>query len=160
MRLTEEQYSAITEKRKTAQNRAESHEKHVELPTINPAKKTQQNATQCAESALAGRIVRHKYGAKQTETDGIKFSSKLEAAYYTHLKKLQQSGEVVFFLRQTPLHLEGNVKYTADFQVFRADGSVEFVDTKGKETKEFIRAKKQVEARYPLEIKVVKRGTF
>ena len=36
----------------------------------------------------------------------------------------------------------------------------EFIDVKGKTTKEFIRAKKQVEALYPVTIRVIKKGEF
>jgi len=102
----------------------------------------------------------HKFRAKRTVRDGFNFDSKLEASYYDYLKLLENEGEVVFFLRQTRFHLEGNVTYAVDFQVFWSDGSVTFVDVKGKETKEFIRAKKQVEARYPIDITVVKKGDF
>jgi len=47
--------------------------------------------------------MKHKFFAKRTECDGIKFSSKKEAKRYNELKTLQKSGEVLFFLRQTPL---------------------------------------------------------
>jgi len=102
----------------------------------------------------------HKFGAIATVRDGHKFPSKLEASYYDHLVLQQKAGLVVFFVRQVPFHLPGNTKYTVDFQVFYADGRIRFIDTKGKETREFIRAKKQVEALYPVEIEVVKRGDF
>ncbi len=105
-------------------------------------------------------VARHKFNAKPTINDGIRFDSKLEAKYYEKLKWLQNQGEVVFFLRQPAFHLPGNVKYSADFQVFYASGEVEFIDVKGILTKEFQRAKKQVEALYPIEIKVVKKGDF
>lgn len=101
-----------------------------------------------------------KYNAARTECDGFRFDSKLEAAYYQHLKLLQSAGVVRYFLRQVPFHLIGNVRYTVDFQVFYTSGEIEFVDAKGVETKEFIRAKKQVEASYPVTIKVVKKGQF
>lgn len=99
-------------------------------------------------------MIRHKYGAKRTETDGIKFDSKKEAHYYEDLKTRVRIGEVIFFLRQVPFHLPGNTKYTVDFQEFRADGTIAFVDVKGMQTKEFIRAKKQVEALYPVTIEI------
>ena len=103
---------------------------------------------------------RHKFGAKPTIRDGIKFPSKLEALYYDRLVLLQRAGEVLFFLSQVPFHLTGGVKYVVDFQVFYTGGTVEFVDVKGKETQAFIDKKKMVEALYPVEIKVVKRGEF
>jgi hypothetical protein len=102
----------------------------------------------------------HKFGAKKTEYDGIKFDSKLEANYYLHLKRLQQIGDVIFFLRQTPFHLPGNVTYRVDFQIFWSNGHITFDDVKGMETKEFIRAKKQVEDIYPVVINVVKKSDF
>ena len=101
--------------------------------------------------------MRHKFNAKQAKRhwpDGteIKFQSKREAAYYDKLCFAQQSGSLLFFLRQVPFHLPGGVKYTCDFLEFWADGTVRVVDVKGRRTKEFIRAKKQVEALYPVEI--------
>jgi len=99
---------------------------------------------------------KHKFNAKACEADNIKFSSKAERRYYYTLKNLQESGEVVFFLRQVPLHLPGNTKYVVDFQVFYADSSVAFVDVKGMSTPMFILKKKQVEDLYPIQIEIVK----
>ena len=95
---------------------------------------------------------RHKYKAKRTDVDGFKFDSKKEAAYYVALKARVQSGEVVFFLRQVPFHLPGNVKYVCDFLEFHADGTCHFTDVKGMRTQAYIRNKKQVESIYPVEI--------
>jgi hypothetical protein len=102
------------------------------------------------------RQVRHKYHAQPTETDGIRFASKAEARYYAQLKLRQRAGEVVFFLRQTPFHLPGGVKYVTDFTEFHADGSVHFVDVKGQSLPLFVAKKKMVEAIYPVEIEVLK----
>jgi len=101
------------------------------------------------------KTMRHKFHAKPTETDGIKFSSKKEARRYQDLKLLQKAGEVLFFLRQTPLHLPGNIKYVCDFLVFYSDGTCEFEDVKGMKTPMYILKKKQVEAIYPIEIKEI-----
>jgi hypothetical protein len=98
---------------------------------------------------------RHKYKAVQTISDGIKFQSKKEARYYDELKLRQKAGEVVFFLRQVPFDLAGGVKYRCDFQEFRSDGTVHFIDVKGKRTTEYIARKKMVEALYPVEIEEV-----
>lgn len=97
----------------------------------------------------------HKFRAVPTELDGIKFASKAEARYYAQLKLRQAAGEVVFFLRQTPFHLPGGVKYVADFLEFHADGSCHVVDVKGMETAAFRAKRKQVEALYPVRIEVV-----
>jgi hypothetical protein len=97
----------------------------------------------------------HKYGAEETIVDGIKFPSKLEARYYSDLKLRVRSGEVLFFLRQVPLHLAGT-RMVIDFQEFHADGTVHFVDTKGYETKEFKRNVAQAKVLYPhIEIELV-----
>jgi hypothetical protein len=98
---------------------------------------------------------RHKFNATPTETDGIKFSSKKEAAYYLRLKRLQAAGEVVFFLRQVPLHLPGGVKLVVDFLEFREDGTAHFVDTKGVETESFRAKRRMAEAMYPIQIETV-----
>ena len=97
---------------------------------------------------------KHKYNAKRTVCDGIKFDSKKEAAYYGRLKMLVSAGEVIFFLRQVPFHLPGGVTYRVDFQEFLADGSIRFVDVKGMQTPEFKAKKKMVEALYPVEIEL------
>lgn len=98
------------------------------------------------------RVLRHKFNAKRTECDGIKFSSKREAAYYQQLKIAQQSGDLLFFLMQVPFNLPGGVKYRADFMEFWLDGTVTVTDCKGFRTPEYITKKKLVESLYPIEI--------
>lgn len=100
-------------------------------------------------------VTKHKFNAKRTEIDNIKFDSKKEAQYYSTLKLQQRAGEVIFFLRQVPFHLPGNTKYVCDFQVFYSDGTVKFVDVKGVETAMFKLKKKQVEELYPIQIDIV-----
>lgn len=97
----------------------------------------------------------HKFNAIKTDVDGIKFDSKKEAKYYQELKLKKLAGEIIFFLRQVPFHLPGGVTYRVDFQEFRADGSVHFIDVKGMKTKDFIMKKKMVEDLYPVEIEIV-----
>jgi len=100
-------------------------------------------------------MLHHKFKAKPTETDGIKFSSKKEAKRYNTLKILQAKEEVLFFLRQVPFHLPGNTKYVCDFLVFWADGSVTVEDVKGFKTPMYILKKKQVEDMYPVTIEEI-----
>lgn len=104
------------------------------------------------------RVHRHKFNAKPGEADGIHFSSTLERDYYLRLKLRVKSGEVLFFLRQTPLHLPGDVKLVVDFLEFHADGTVHFIDTKGVETESFLAKKRIAEAIYPIEIEIVKKN--
>jgi hypothetical protein len=107
------------------------------------------------------RIVRHqykdfhKYNAKPTIVDGIRFDSKKEAEYYVELKLRVSQGEVKFFLRQVPIHLTGGVRFIIDFQEFHADGTVHFVDVKGVQTAVFKIKKTQAEALYPITIEIV-----
>ena len=103
------------------------------------------------------RRPQHKYRAKPTELDGIRFDSKLEAEYYRQLKLRQRAGEVVFFLRQVPIHLPGKTKLVVDFVEFRASGEVAFVDTKGVETETFRLKRRQVEDLYPIKIEMATR---
>lgn len=102
------------------------------------------------------RKIRHKFNAKPTISDGIRFDSRREAAYYDQLKIMQKVGEVVFFLRQVPIHLPGNVRFVIDFLEFRSDGTVHFIDVKGFETEQFKIKKRIAESEYPIEIEVVK----
>lgn len=97
-------------------------------------------------------MIRHKFNAVKTVRDGIKFHSKKEAKRYDELVLLKASGEVLFFLRQVPFHLPGNVKYLCDFVVFWADDTVSFEDVKGMKTATYIMKKKMVEALHPIKI--------
>lgn len=99
---------------------------------------------------------RNKYHAIKTERKGWKFDSKLEARYFDYLNKLQNEGEIDFFLRQVPFHLPGKTVYRADFLIFFANGTVKVVDCKGIETETFKIKKRQVEELYPVEIEMVK----
>lgn len=98
------------------------------------------------------KLLKHKFRAKATETDGIKFSSQKEAKRYSNLKTLQTVGEVVFFLRQVPFYLPGGVKYICDFLIFWTNGTVTIEDVKGFKTESYKAKKKMVEALYPIEI--------
>lgn len=99
--------------------------------------------------------LKHKFSAKPQNLDGIHFASKKEARRYDELNLLKKDGEVLFFLRQVPLHLPGAVKYVCDFLVFWKDGEVTFEDVKGMRTPQYIAKKKIVEAIYPIEIKEI-----
>ncbi|RJO61068.1 MAG: DUF1064 domain-containing protein [Dehalococcoidia bacterium] len=101
------------------------------------------------------RRVFHKYKARATELDGIRFDSQKEANYYQGLKLRERTGEVVFFLRQVPFYLPGGVRYVVDFQVFKADGTVSFVDVKGMKTESYKAKKRMVESLFPITIEEV-----
>lgn len=62
---------------------------------------------------------KHKYGAKQTEVDNIRFDSKWEAKRYCELKILEKNKQIVDLKLQLPFSLDiNNIKicnYIADF---------------------------------------------
>jgi len=99
--------------------------------------------------------IKHKFRAKPSISDGIKFSSKKEQKRYQELKLLQSSGELIFFLRQVPFHLPGNVRYVCDFMNFWANGEVTIEDVKGFKTDMYTTKKKIVESIYPIEIQEI-----
>ena len=98
------------------------------------------------------RRIKHKYHAIPTFRDGIRFDSKKEAAYYDDLKLRVAAGEVLFFFRQTPIHLPGGVKMVVDFLEFHTDGTVHVIDVKGYKTDVYKNKKSMVEALYPITV--------
>jgi len=101
---------------------------------------------------MKSQFARHKFHAKPTGVDGIRFHSKKEANRYKDLVLLRQAGHVLFFLRQVPFDLPGNTKYLADFLVFWSDGSVTVEDVKGYRTSEYKLKRRQVQQLYPIQI--------
>lgn len=103
----------------------------------------------------------HKYGAKPTVVDGIRFASQKEAKRYGELKLLEKAGEI-FDLRLQPEYdlcawQNGNApiigKYRADFSyldIRTMRGVIE--DVKGFRTELYRWKKKHVEAQYGITI--------
>lgn len=102
-------------------------------------------------------MIQHKYFAKPCDRDGIKFPSQLERSFYDQLLLRQKAGLVLFFLRQPKFDLPGGARYTADFQIFNTDGTVEFVDIKGVMTEASKLRIRLVESLYPVTIKIIKK---
>jgi hypothetical protein len=106
-----------------------------------------------------------KYGSRKTIVDGITFDSKAEAKYYEHLKWLKRAKMIKGFKLQPRFLLQEafkkngksfrKIEYVADFEIHNLDGTVEIVDVKGHETKEFLLKKKLFEYRYDYSLKVV-----
>lgn len=104
--------------------------------------------------------MKHKFGAVACEEDGIKFGSKKERAYYHKLKQLKESGLILFFLRQVPFHLPGQIIYRMDFVEFWAPhgqeaGEVIFTEVKGFKTPVGELKIKQCENIYKIKINVI-----
>jgi len=101
---------------------------------------------------------KNKYNATKTKVDDITFDSKAEAKRYDELKLLKRCGEISYFIRQPKFDLPGGTSYRADFLVVWEDGHISIEDVKGFKTASFIKAKKQVEALYPIEIDIIQYG--
>ena len=101
-----------------------------------------------------GDAARKKYRNQPTVVDGIRFDSKREAAYYTHLKLRVLAGEIRYFLRQVPIHLPGGTRLVVDFLEFHRDGSVHYVDTKGRETEAFKVKRREIQHHYPITVEL------
>ncbi len=100
---------------------------------------------------------KHKFGAKRCEVDGKKFPSKLEGQMYLQLKMRQHAGDVLFFLRQIPFDLPGDITYRLDFMIFLSNGEIEFIETKGHMTADAKIKIAQTEEIYGIKIKIVER---
>lgn len=96
-----------------------------------------------------------KYHAVITECDGIKFQSKKEAEIYRQLCCWVHAGEIKFFLMQVPFRLAGGYKHLLDFLIMRTDGSVEYLEVKGRDLPMGKMKRKMVEAEYKINITVV-----
>ena len=104
--------------------------------------------------------IKAKYKNKPVKLANEQFSSKLEYEFYCHLKSLKKFGVVKFFLTQVPLRLPGGTRYMIDFVVFFDDDTIRFIEIKGMETDSWKIKKREIEAIYPFEIEVIKRGDF
>jgi hypothetical protein len=90
----------------------------------------------------------HKYGAKRTEVDGIKFMSQSEANRYVELKRLQSAGVIQNlslqprfilqegFLNVDTLDKERKIEYVADF-MYTENNETIVEDVKGMKTADY-----------------------
>ena len=95
----------------------------------------------------------------KVEIDGIKFDSKIEAKYYSHLLERANDGEIGHFIIQPRYLLQESFKkngkhfrkieYVADFEVINLDGTIEVIDIKGQIMPVFALKKKLFERLYP-----------
>lgn len=97
----------------------------------------------------------HKYGATRCEQEGIKFPSKLEKDCYNVLKRLENQGLILFFMRQSGFDLPGGYRHYVDFCVF-LPYDVIFLEAKGRDLEVGKLKRLQVEDIYNITIRVVK----
>lgn len=106
----------------------------------------------------------NKYKNKKVVIDNILFDSKKEANYYTYLKLLEKAGKITDlelqkkFVLQTSFKLNGKtyraITYIADF-VYKENGQVHVVDTKGYRTQVYKIKKKLFMKKYGIKIEEV-----
>lgn len=109
----------------------------------------------------------HKYGAKPTEVDGIRFASQKEARRYQELLLLQMAGEIhrVELQPRFPLNVRNPESilpsvcigaYRGDFSYYeKATHERVIEDVKGFKTPLYKWKKKHVEAQYGITIREV-----
>ena len=113
----------------------------------------------------------HKYGAKRTEVDGVKFQSKAEARRWQELLLLQRAGEIRDLRRQVRIELHtygvfgvvpiksptGRPRYyLADFEYYDQVGRRVLEDVKGMDTPESALKRAIVEGMLGIKVQVVK----
>src|ERR1035437_5415109 len=81
----------------------------------------------------------HKYNAKKTEFEGIQFPSEYEALVYSHLRRLEEAGEitklerqitVVFFCQQLTKTRKNQITTIVDFVCVK-DGVRVYIEASG-----------------------------
>lgn len=100
-----------------------------------------------------------KYRNVRVEIDGERYDSQLEYEKHMRLKRRQKAGEIGLILRQVAFVLEGGVVYRADYVATTnvAPHFCEIWDAKGCDTRSSINKRKQVHARYGIEVRLWRR---
>ena len=101
---------------------------------------------------------KNKMGAKQCRVDGIRFDSKAEAEYYSHLKFLEQVGAIKILELQPKVYMtRTRILYKPDFYL-EDQGQKYYVDVKGMETDIFKRNKRHWVFYGAGELRIVKKS--
>lgn len=97
-----------------------------------------------------------KYRNQPIVVNGERYDSKCEYHAHEWLRALYALGELRWILRQVSFRLEGGVVYRCDFMVELVTGPpfVDVWDAKGRDTQASINKRKQVKARYGIEVKL------
>jgi len=96
---------------------------------------------------------RNKWGrAKKTVVNGVKYDSKFEASEGKDLGTLLKAGKIKDFKAHVRMPLEVNgfhiADYYIDFMVEHLDGTIEFIETKGIKTPDWVLKWKIFETMY------------
>lgn len=111
------------------------------------------------EGSNIPRKKKGKYSNRKTVVDGELVDSKLEAKHVREYRILLREGIIKAYSRQVEFMLPGGIKYIADHLIIHPDMSLEIVDSKGVETKEFkMKLKLMKEAHPEIKIRIRKHG--
>ncbi len=95
----------------------------------------------------------HKYKAKPTIVDGIKFASAKEARRYGVLKQLEKAGKIDELRLQVRYPIVIETVYVADFvYIDNYTGKYVVEDVKGYKTREYLRKKKLMRKQHGVDI--------
>lgn len=108
-------------------------------------------------AAMLAKPKRNKMNAKRTEYNGRWYDSKAEASYAASLDMLAACGDIDCWLRQVPIDLGADARYTVDFLVHDKAG-LRAVEVKGQEREGFRRNVKLWRKHGPFPLHIVKRG--
>jgi hypothetical protein len=95
---------------------------------------------------------KHKYSAKPTIHDGIRFDSKREAHRYAELKLLEKAGRISNLRRQVRDALVIQTTYVADF-VYDEGGEEIVEDVKGHRTREYLQKRREMRKQHNIDIR-------
>lgn len=92
----------------------------------------------------------NKFGAKKTEYNGKLYDSKLEAKYALELDLRLRAKDIRSWEGQIPFQFVVNgekiCKHIVDFKITHNDGSIEYVETKGRKTRDWVIKRKLLNA--------------
>lgn len=106
---------------------------------------------------------RNKYSAKAIIVNGQRFDSRLESERYLYWNNLWQVKGILWFIRQAPFRLPGNIIYRADFLVVHPRAgrdrgcAITVEDCKGYLTRVSLNKIKQVEEIYGITVDLITR---
>lgn len=99
----------------------------------------------------AGGPRKHKYNAKPVDDPegGQKFPSTQEFKDVTELRRMVRAGEIMSVSRQAMVLLPGGITWAIDALIHHNDGTVEYFESKGKDTPDFVMKEKLFREKYP-----------
>lgn len=150
LRMTEEEYAALMERRKAA-------DANYGVPTAGKAG-TGEGVGHPVGTPEMASAKRTKYGNRRTEVDGKRFDSAHEAEVYAALMLRVRAGELKCVARQVSFDLPGGIRYVADFVTIDVEDRAEVIDAKSEATRKnrvYINKRKQMRSEWSIEVREV-----